>query len=142
MVAVVEDREAAEGDVLLVLVGEDVLDRVVRVEADGRLDEAVEVVLDLADLLGLLLGGEVLVDDADAAVEGHGDRHGRFRHGVHRRAEEGGVDVDARGEAGGGGGFVGEEVRVLGHERDIVVGEGFAREVRHEGGDIGIHMHC
>ena len=53
--------------------------------------------LDLADLVGLLLGVEVLVDDADAAGLGHGDGHGRLGHGVHRRGDQRDAQLDARG---------------------------------------------
>src|SRR5690606_23710287 len=52
---------------------------------DRVLDNASLELLDLANLVGLLLDGHVLVDDADAAFLGHGNRQAGFGHGVHGR---------------------------------------------------------
>ena len=51
--------------------------------------------LDQVDLLGLLLDRQVAVQDADAALPGHGDRHPGLGHGVHRRGDQ----RDAQGDA-------------------------------------------
>lgn len=61
------DGDAAEAELLLD--GEDVGDGVVLGEADGVSDESVLELLDLADHLGLLLGGAVVVDDTDASEQ-------------------------------------------------------------------------
>ena len=58
-------------------------------EADGALDEAVEVVLHAGHLMGLLFFVQVLMDAADAAGEGHRDGHGGFGHRVHGQPLEG-----------------------------------------------------
>ena len=50
--------------------------RLVGMDGDRVDHHAAFELLDLADLVGLRLGIEVLVDDADAAGLGHGDRHG------------------------------------------------------------------
>ena len=60
------------------------------VGADGHrvLDHAGFAALDLADLRGLFLDGEVAVEDADAALAGHGDGHARLGDGVHGGGQE------------------------------------------------------
>ena len=60
------------------------------VGADGHriLDHAGFGALDLADLRGLFLDGEVAVEDADAALAGHGDGHARLGDGVHGGGQE------------------------------------------------------
>ena len=55
--------------------------------------------LDPIDLGRLLLDRQVLVDDAEAAVLGHGDGQPRFGDRVHRRADERHVEPDVTGEA-------------------------------------------
>ena len=52
-------------------------------DGDRFLDESVDVVLDAADLLELLLLRHVVVDQAKAAVERHAGGHARFGDGVH-----------------------------------------------------------
>ncbi len=52
--------------------------------------------LDLGDFRGLLLGGEILVDDADAAFLRDGDRQARLGDGVHRRRDERDVELDVK----------------------------------------------
>ena len=64
--------------------------------------------LTAADLGHLFLGGEVLVDDADAALLRHGDGHGAFGDGIHCRGEQRDVQADGTGEPGAGvGGALG-----------------------------------
>ena len=139
---VVEDREAGELVALLLARGEDLVERLAGVERDRRVDEAVEVVLHLRDLVGLLLDGEVLVDDADAALHRHRDRHRGLRDGVHRGGEERDVDADARGEARGEVGRVGEEVGVLEDEGHVVVGQALEGELGHELLEVFVLLHC
>ena len=52
-------------------------------DGDGVDDHAGFGALDLVDLAGLLLDGEVAMDDADAALLGHGDGQARLGDGVH-----------------------------------------------------------
>jgi hypothetical protein len=47
--------------------------------------------LDLVDFAGLLVDGEVAMDDAEAALLGHGDGHAGFGDGIHGGAESRGV---------------------------------------------------
>src|SRR5690606_30442245 len=72
-----------------------------RVGTDGErvLDHAGLELLDLGDLVGLLLDGQVLVDDADAPELGHGDRQARFGHRVHRRRDDRQLHPQVAGQA-------------------------------------------
>src|SRR4051812_5427647 len=60
--------------------------------------------LHLRHLGRLLLGGEVLVHDADAAFLRDGDGEARLGDRVHRRRHDRNVQLEAAGEAGAGGG--------------------------------------
>ncbi len=57
--------------------------------------------LDLVDRLHLVLNRHVSVQDTDAALAGHGNRHPRFGHRVHGCGKHGGVHRDALREPGG-----------------------------------------
>ena len=80
---VAHDGEGAEG----VALGLDQLDHIahglIGRDGDRLLDESVDVVLDAAYLLELLLLRHVVVDQAKAAVERHAGGHARFGDGVH-----------------------------------------------------------
>ena len=56
--------------------------------------------LDLIDLLRLVLDGDVAVDDADAALARHRDRHGRLCDRVHRGGGHRDVQRDPLGQSG------------------------------------------
>ena len=131
-ILVVEDGEAAELEAAAALFGQQVGHFVVGVEADGALDEAVEVVLDAGDLRGLLFLVQVFVDAADAAGQGHRDGHRRLGHRVHRRGHEGDVHLLAAGQARLQACVVRQKVRVLCHQRHVVVRQTFEGELRHE----------
>ena len=98
LVSLVRDREPR--DALLAHDLQGLADLVLRPEGDGLDDHAALVALDLVDLLGLGLDGQVAVDDADPALLGDGDGHPRCRHRVHGRAEDGDVgrDLDESGK--------------------------------------------
>jgi hypothetical protein len=82
----------------------------------------------VVDLVRLILGGEVAVDDAQTADAGHGDRHPGFGHGVHGRGDERDVELDLLGQPGGGGGFGRDDIGVAWQEEDIVIRESRQRE--------------
>ena len=74
-----------------------------RIRADGdRVDDhtAFEL-LHLPDFFGLFDGGQVAVDDADAAGLGHGDGKTAFGHRIHGGREDRQVQIDIAGNAGG-----------------------------------------
>ena len=102
---------------------EDVADELVGRDFDGVLDEAVDVVLDAADLGELLALGHVVVDEPQRAVEGHGDGHARFGDGVHVRRDDGDVQAQALGEDGIELGVAREDVRIKRRQRDVVVSQ-------------------
>ena len=60
------------------------------VRADGHRvgDHAGLGALDATHLLSLILDGQVAVEDAHAALAGHGDRHLSLGDRVHRRAQQ------------------------------------------------------
>ena len=53
----------------------------------------VNVILDAADFRKLLALGHVVMDQAEAAIERHRDRHARFGHGVHVRRNDRNVQM-------------------------------------------------
>lgn len=92
---------------------EDGLDSVLRREDDRVGDEAVLVLLDLADHGGLSLGGVVVVDDTESSQESDGDGHLRLGDGVHRRGDERVLEADTLGNAEVRKGNVGQHMRNL-----------------------------
>ena len=69
---------------------------------DGVDDHAGFGALDLVDFARLLIDGEVAMDDAEAALLGHGDGHAGFGDGIHGGGEQRGGEGDALCEAGEG----------------------------------------
>ena len=99
--------------------------RLVGMDGDGVHHHAAFEFLDPADLVGLRLGIEVLVDDADAAGLGHGDRHAGFRDRVHRRRHQRDVEFDGAREACAGVGLSGQHRRGSRLQEDVIEGERF-----------------
>src|SRR5262249_61384839 len=60
---------------------------------------------------------------AEAALLRHGNGQARLGHRVHRGRDDGDVEVDVAGQAGGDVDEVGMHVRLRGAEQDIVEGE-------------------
>src|SRR3546814_19554116 len=63
-------------------------------------DHALLELLDRPDLARLLLDAEVLVDHADTAGLGHGDRQPALGDGVHRRRDQRYAELDGAGDLG------------------------------------------
>ena len=141
-VLVVQHGEAVELEAHALLLAAEEADVVVRVEADGLRDEAVEVVLHLGHLRGLLVVLEVLVDHADAAGERHSDRHRRLGDGVHRRRYERDVHLLAARELRLERRVVRKKIRILRDERHVVVGESLVGKRLHERVKILVDSHC
>ena len=80
--------------------------------------------LDLFDLLGLAVDAHVLVDDADAALPGHGDGGLVLGDRVHGGAEQRRLQLDGVGQPGRERDLRGQDLRGAGHHEDIVEGEG------------------
>ena len=139
LVVAVKDGEAVELKAHAFLLASEEADVVILVEADGRGDKAVQVVLYLGDLRGLLVLLEILVDDADAAGERHRNSHGSFCHGIHRRRNEGNLHRDAAREICLKRCIIRQKICILGHERDIIVRKAFERKGLHKGIHVLIH---
>ena len=69
-------------------------------ETDGVGDESILKSLDLTNLVGLIFGGEVRVDDTDPALKGHGDGHFVLGDRVHWTGNEGDLERDILGKFG------------------------------------------
>src|SRR3954469_10864902 len=79
--------------------------------------------LHLGHLRRLLLGGEVLVHDADAAFLRDGDGEARLGDRVHRRRHDRNVQLEAAGEAGAEVGVARQDARVGGKQQHIIEGQ-------------------
>ena len=91
----VDDRETRHAVLAADLV--ELLEGAIRTDRDGVGDDAGLGPLHQVDLVGLVLDRQVAVQDADAALARHRDRHPRLGDGVHRTRQQ--RDLDARGHA-------------------------------------------
>jgi hypothetical protein len=123
LVAVGRDRQARNA--LGARESDDFADRRVGPHGDRVLDDSALVFLHAPDLACLVGGGHALVDDADAAFLGDGDRKPCLGDGVHRRGHERQVEPDAAGQARREVDLARKHVRVRGYEQDVVEGECF-----------------
>ena len=73
----------------------DLIEGVARPEGDRIANQAVEVMLHNAHLARLLFDFQVLMNDADTTEKSHCNGHPGLGHGIHRRAQERHVDVNA-----------------------------------------------
>jgi hypothetical protein len=96
-----------------------------RTNGDRILDHTGLMALDLGHLGSLLLGRQVLVDDADAALLGHGDGHGRFGDSIHGGGNHRHIQLDATGETSLQADIAGQDAGFGGDEQDVVEGERF-----------------
>jgi hypothetical protein len=102
---------------------------------DNRVeDEAVLETLDLADHVGLFLGGAVVVDDTETTLEGHVDSHLVFGDSVHGRGHKGRLEGDALGDRRVKQDLRGREADVSGKHEEVIVGEASMRP--------GVHQLC
>ncbi len=132
----IDDREGAEGEASFLDHVEHFADELVGGDFDGVLDEAVDVILDAADFGELLLLRHVVVDEAESAVEGHGDGHGGFRHRIHVGGDDRDMEFEVVGEFDVELGIAGEDLGVEGGEGDVVVGQ---RRIA-QGGEEGVSV--
>src|SRR5439155_10989422 len=83
-------------------------------------DHATFRTLHLVDFVGLLLDGQVAVNDAETALLGEGDRHVRFGHGVHGSAYDRDVQTDVAGELRLGDGLRRNDFGARGQQKDVI----------------------
>ena len=103
--------------------GERIGQGLVREDGDRVHHHAGFVALHEADLLGLGLGLEVAVDDAEAAVLRHGDGHAGFGHRVHGRGDDRQVEADRAREPGRDVDVAGQDLGAPGPQQHVVEGE-------------------
>ena len=88
---------------------------------------------------GLFLSGEVLVDDADAALLRDGDGQARLGHGVHGGGHERQVQLDIAGEFRREGRVLGQDLGVRWHQQHIVEGERFSKKAHEKAPKDGLY---
>jgi hypothetical protein len=89
-------------------------------------DHAAFVALHLAHLIGLFLGRQVAVQDAEAAGLGHGDGQPAFGHRVHGGGHDRDVQTDLAREPGLGVHLPRHDIGRTGFEQNVVEGKPFA----------------
>ena len=102
-----------------------VLDRLLGLQRDRVDDQPGFGALDLGHLVGLRLDGEVLVDEAEAALLRHADRGAMLGDRVHRRGDQRQGQADARRDARGQVDVVGVDRRGTGRKENVVEGQAF-----------------
>ena len=98
LLVVVDDRHTGDAEALHECGG--FAHGIVRSQRDRLENHAALRALHAVDLGSVAIDRHVLVQHADAARTGHGDRHLRFRNGVHRRGNERNAKLDAARERG------------------------------------------
>ena len=126
----VDYRQAGDVEARAQLV--EVGQRHVRIDGERIGYHARFAALDDIDLCGLVVDGEIAMQHADAAVAGHGDCHIRFGDCVHRGGEHRDFHGDLASEMGCGVHFRGDDIRLVGKQQHIVVGQA---ELGENGGD-------
>ena len=119
-------------------------DLLLRRHGDGIDDHAAFRALHLVDFGGLLLDGQIAVDDPQAALLGHGDGHARLGHGVHGRADQGHAKFNVAGQMGGGVGQRGYNIRLARQQQHVIKGQRLGhRKMDHDSGSMeGINVYC
>ena len=120
----IHDRERAEAEFPFLDHLQHVADELVGRDLDRFLNQAVDVVFDAADLGKLLALRHVVMDEAEAAVERHGDGHARFGHGVHVGRNDRDVQVQIFRELRVELRVARENFRIKRRQRDVVERQG------------------
>ena len=102
---VIDDGDA--GNIVFAHEGMGSADHVTGTESHRIKDDAIFATFDQFYLAGLLLDGEILVNDADAALLGQGDGQGGLGDGIHGRTDQGDVDGNVARQLCAGVGFAG-----------------------------------
>jgi len=92
-------------------------------DGDRVLQDAGFETLHLGHFGGLLLGGEVLVDDREAAFLGQRDGQPGFADGVHRGGQQRKIDADIAGDTGTETDVARQHIGVRRHEEHVVEGQ-------------------
>ena len=119
----VDHREGLKAESPLVDHGEHVAHIQLGRDGDGILDQAVDVAFDARDLMYLVLRRHVAVDQPEAAVERHGDRHARLGDRVHVGRDDRNLQTHRLRELRGKVGVLGQDLRIKRCQGDVVVGQ-------------------
>ncbi len=119
----IHDRKRAETEFFLLNQREHVADELVGRHFDGFLNQAVDVVFDAADFGKLLALRHVVMDQAEAAVQRHGDGHARFGHRVHVRRNNRDVQLQSFRQRRAELRVAREDFRIKRRQRDVVEGQ-------------------
>jgi hypothetical protein len=116
---------------------EGLADALVRPHGDRIHDHAGLAALHLVHLFRLHLDGQVLVDDAHAALLGEGDGEARLGDGIHGRREDRNVQADPAAGEGAQVHLVGMDLGEARDDRHVVESEGRSRiEIVHGAHDL------
>ena len=110
---------------------EGMLHRVVGGDGDGIENHAAFGLLDLFHLEALAGDIHVLVDDAYAALAGHGNGHFGFRYGIHGGRNEGYAELYAGSQPCRHVDHVRGDFRIFGNQKDIVECQRLAKHSGH-----------
>ena len=116
----IHDGKRAEAEFFLLDQRQHVADELFRRNLDRFLDQAVDVIFHAADLGKLLALRHVVMDEAEAAVERHGDGHARFGHGVHVGGDDRDVQMQVFRELRVEMRVARENFRIKRGQRDVV----------------------
>lgn len=115
------DGETTETPLLLESLG--LTNGGVAVNDNGVKDEPVLVALDLANHVGLGLGGAVVVDDSKTALQSHMNGHLVLGNGVHGGRHEGGLESDTLGDGGIKRHLRGRKANVARQQQEVIIGQ-------------------
>lgn len=73
---------------------QDFADSHLRADSNGVLDKAVDVVFHTGNFFYLITLRHIVVDEAEAAAERHGDGHRGFGNSVHIRRDDGDMELE------------------------------------------------
>ncbi|OQB91868.1 MAG: hypothetical protein BWX84_01207 [Verrucomicrobia bacterium ADurb.Bin118] len=102
----------------------DVADQLFRRHLDGLLDHAGHVKLHAADLGELLALGHVVMNEPQASVQRHRNRHVRFGDRIHVGGHDGDVQGQPLGKAGVELRVAGKHLGILRGQGDVVIRQG------------------
>ena len=117
----IHHRKRAEAEFFLFNQRQHVADELVGRNFDRVLNQALDVIFDAADLRKLVALRHVVMNEAEAAVERHGDGHARFGDGVHVGGNRRDVQVQAVRERGVELRVARQDFRIQRRQRDVVI---------------------
>mmetsp|Transcript_23398 Transcript_23398/g.40929 ORF Transcript_23398/g.40929 Transcript_23398/m.40929 type:complete len:274 (+) Transcript_23398:223-1044(+) len=113
-------------DTVAVLKGLGIGQGLIGAQCDRVVDDAAFKPFDAADLAGLRIDVQIAVNNAHATSLGHGNGHPPFGHGIHGRAEQRDVQIDALRDTGTGVSSGRQHTGRSRNQQDIIKGKGLA----------------